>query len=191
MTVVLLCRRTYMGNVHYWSQPSDIKGRDTYRRNNVLLSLNGMSFSQLRDCMKFSGSIWSPSTLKYCPIKKIMNVPGRMYSPSDLLVPSQSFYENAMKERVHNKLFHYIAGPGRRLQHGDSADGPHWTCTQCTFQNHPLLDKCETCEMPRLLIGTDTCYCHPIPLKTFPPNQVVMHVEKLPPTEPACELWSD
>ncbi|PNF43498.1 hypothetical protein B7P43_G09323 [Cryptotermes secundus] len=81
--------------------------------------------------------------------------------------------------------------PGRRLQHGDSADGPHWTCTQCTFQNHPLLDKCETCEMPRLLLGTDTCYCHPIPSKTFSPNPVVMHVEKLPPTEPACELWSD
>jgi len=59
----------------------------------------------------------------------------------------------------------YVAGPGRRLQHGDSADGPHWTCTQCTFQNHPLLDKCETCEMPRLLLGTDTCYCHPTPTK--------------------------
>lgn len=55
--------------------------------------------------------------------------------------------------------------PARRLQHGDSADGPHWICTQCTFQNHPLLDKCETCEMPRLLLGTDTCYCHPIPTK--------------------------
>ena len=62
----------------------------------------------------------------------------------------------------------YVAGPGRRLQHGDSADGPHWTCTQCTFQNHPLLDKCETCEMPRLLLGIDTCYCHPTPIKPCP-----------------------
>lgn len=62
----------------------------------------------------------------------------------------------------------YVAGPGRRLQHGDSADGPHWTCTQCTFQNHPLLDKCETCEMPRLLLGTDTCYCHPTHTKPSP-----------------------
>ena len=62
----------------------------------------------------------------------------------------------------------YVAGTGRRLQHGDSADGPHWTCTQCTFQNHPLLDKCETCEMPRLLLGTDTCYCHPTPTKPSP-----------------------
>jgi len=62
----------------------------------------------------------------------------------------------------------YVAGPGRTLQHGDSADGPHWTCTQCTFQNHPLLDKCETCEMPRLLLGTDTCYCHPTPTKPSP-----------------------
>lgn len=190
--MALPCRRAYVGNVYYWSQPCDIRERQTHRQKKyVLLSLYGMSFSQLLDCMKFSWSIWSHSTSRYCPARKIMNVPDRIYSPSHLLVLSQIFYENAMKELAHNKLFHYIAGPGRRLQHGDSADGPHWTCTQCTFQNHPLLDKCETCEMPRLLLGTDTCYCHPIPSKTFSPNPVVMHVEKLPPTEQACELWSD
>lgn len=25
-----------------------------------------------------------------------------------------------------------------------------WTCTICTFQNHHLMDICETCEMPRI-----------------------------------------
>lgn len=30
------------------------------------------------------------------------------------------------------------------------ADGLPWTCSMCTFQNHPLLDKCEQCEMPLL-----------------------------------------
>ncbi|KAJ6649347.1 TGF-beta-activated kinase 1 and MAP3K7-binding protein 2 [Pseudolycoriella hygida] len=29
-------------------------------------------------------------------------------------------------------------------------DGLPWTCYMCTFQNHPLLDKCEQCEMPLL-----------------------------------------
>lgn len=29
-------------------------------------------------------------------------------------------------------------------------DGLPWTCNMCTFQNHPLLDKCEQCEMPLL-----------------------------------------
>lgn len=29
-------------------------------------------------------------------------------------------------------------------------DGQPWTCNMCTFQNHPLLDKCEQCEMPHL-----------------------------------------
>ncbi|KAJ9599457.1 hypothetical protein L9F63_010072, partial [Diploptera punctata] len=38
--------------------------------------------------------------------------------------------------------------PGR----GEPAEGPHWTCSQCTFRNHPLLDKCETCEMPRIML---------------------------------------
>ncbi|KAF5302595.1 hypothetical protein FQA39_LY10213 [Lamprigera yunnana] len=30
-------------------------------------------------------------------------------------------------------------------------EGPKWNCHMCTFQNHPLLDKCEQCEMPRIL----------------------------------------
>ncbi|KRT82853.1 hypothetical protein AMK59_3242 [Oryctes borbonicus] len=32
-------------------------------------------------------------------------------------------------------------------------DGPKWNCHMCTFQNHPLLDRCEQCEMPRILHG--------------------------------------
>ncbi|XP_018333228.1 mitogen-activated protein kinase kinase kinase 7-interacting protein 3 homolog isoform X2 [Agrilus planipennis] len=46
----------------------------------------------------------------------------------------------------------------RRLQYqGPSpvavseVDGPKWNCPVCTFQNHPLLNKCEQCEMPRIL----------------------------------------
>jgi hypothetical protein len=26
-----------------------------------------------------------------------------------------------------------------------------WQCELCTFSNHPLMNKCEQCEMPRLL----------------------------------------
>lgn len=32
-------------------------------------------------------------------------------------------------------------------------EGPKWNCHMCTFQNHPLLDRCEQCEMPRILHG--------------------------------------
>jgi len=28
---------------------------------------------------------------------------------------------------------------------------PSWVCTMCTFDNHPLMNKCEECDMPRLL----------------------------------------
>lgn len=44
-------------------------------------------------------------------------------------------------------------GPGRGVQSGEPSEGPHWTCSQCTFRNHPLLDKCETCEMPRIMLA--------------------------------------
>uniref|UniRef100_A0A1B6CJY8 RanBP2-type domain-containing protein n=3 Tax=Clastoptera arizonana TaxID=38151 RepID=A0A1B6CJY8_9HEMI len=33
---------------------------------------------------------------------------------------------------------------------------PNWTCHVCTFRNHPLLDKCEQCEMPRIVPGSYT-----------------------------------
>ncbi|XP_073961361.1 uncharacterized protein [Choristoneura fumiferana] len=29
-----------------------------------------------------------------------------------------------------------------------------WQCHMCTFRNHPLLDKCEQCDMPRVFVGT-------------------------------------
>lgn len=28
-----------------------------------------------------------------------------------------------------------------------------WPCSICTFQNHPLLNQCEQCDMPRLSQG--------------------------------------
>eukprot|EP00057_Strongylocentrotus_purpuratus_P013687 XP_011668161.1 PREDICTED: TGF-beta-activated kinase 1 and MAP3K7-binding protein 2 [Strongylocentrotus purpuratus] len=31
----------------------------------------------------------------------------------------------------------------------DPDEGQQWACTHCTFLNHPFLDKCECCEMPR------------------------------------------
>ena len=64
---------------------------------------------------------------------------------------------------------------------GDSdADGEQWSCSACTFLNHPALNKCECCEMPRMSVAspissprgrtdtaaasthvhTDQCYCH-------------------------------
>lgn len=34
---------------------------------------------------------------------------------------------------------------------GDSeGDGEQWNCSACTFLNHPALNKCECCEMPRM-----------------------------------------
>lgn len=33
----------------------------------------------------------------------------------------------------------------------DERDEPSWVCTMCTFDNHPLMNKCEECDMPRLL----------------------------------------
>lgn len=31
----------------------------------------------------------------------------------------------------------------------ENQDGNRWKCSKCTFLNHPALDKCEVCEMPK------------------------------------------
>lgn len=37
------------------------------------------------------------------------------------------------------------------MANDNDRDGPSWVCTMCTFDNHPLMNKCEECDMPRLL----------------------------------------
>jgi len=34
-----------------------------------------------------------------------------------------------------------------------SQEMARWSCSECTFQNHPSLEACEICEMPRLVLG--------------------------------------
>jgi len=36
---------------------------------------------------------------------------------------------------------------------GTSSEEGKWSCSECTFSNHPSLDTCEICEMPRITIG--------------------------------------
>ncbi|XP_046553897.1 TGF-beta-activated kinase 1 and MAP3K7-binding protein 2-like isoform X3 [Haliotis rubra] len=52
---------------------------------------------------------------------------------------------------------------------GDSEEGEQWSCSACKFLNHPALNKCECCEMPRAATGNvqpchihsaELCYCH-------------------------------
>ncbi|XP_073978030.1 uncharacterized protein isoform X2 [Rhodnius prolixus] len=44
---------------------------------------------------------------------------------------------------------------------GERNEGPHWRCHICTFQNHPLLNQCESCTMPRITLeGSETPNIH-------------------------------
>jgi len=35
----------------------------------------------------------------------------------------------------------------------DTCEAGKWSCSECTFANHPSLDTCEICEMPRINLG--------------------------------------
>ncbi|XP_046407135.1 TGF-beta-activated kinase 1 and MAP3K7-binding protein 2-like isoform X2 [Ischnura elegans] len=58
---------------------------------------------------------------------------------------------------------HVRADPvgGTRMGPSTSSEGPNWMCSSCTFHNHPALDKCEQCEMPRIMLeGSQTQDIH-------------------------------
>lgn len=59
---------------------------------------------------------------------------------------------------------------------GDSdIDGEQWSCSACTFLNHPALNKCECCEMPRMNMTSSALSSRDEP-DTFPsagPNSQV------------------
>jgi len=47
-----------------------------------------------------------------------------------------------------------------------------WACSECTFSNHPDLESCEICEMPRFELGAEShprhskdCFCNPREIK--------------------------
>nr|CAD7409030.1 unnamed protein product [Timema poppensis] len=97
---------------------------------------------------------------------------------SDSRVPlgetDEEFYKNiytGQRCRIMPARSHMAYHPRRPFPRGSPPEeGPNWTCSKCTFRNHPLLDKCEECNMPRILLGTapprdfsivSPCYCHP------------------------------
>lgn len=52
-----------------------------------------------------------------------------------------------------------VPGP----QRDEDFEGAQWNCESCTFLNHPALNRCEQCEMPRY----DWAWCcivHPCPI---------------------------
>lgn len=54
----------------------------------------------------------------------------------------------------------------------DNRDGPAWVCRMCTFNNHPLMDSCEQCDMQRFPVhdtGTTTNTSN-ITSTSFPPD---------------------
>ncbi|XP_061195909.1 mitogen-activated protein kinase kinase kinase 7-interacting protein 3 homolog isoform X1 [Saccostrea echinata] len=62
--------------------------------------------------------------------------------------------------------------PPPQPQQDSDGDGEPWNCSACTFLNHPALNKCECCEMPRMntsppttgtvrhVCTSELCYCH-------------------------------
>jgi len=89
----------------------------------------------------------------------------------------EAFYQNTeTSPQVHYRLVSDLPNRHERFPiGGENIDGQHWLCNLCTFRNHPLLDQCETCDMPRLVLdGSDTQNIHiHVTHHSFPSCKVV------------------
>ena len=72
---------------------------------------------------------------------------------------------------------------------GGLVEEKQWSCSECTFLNHPALQTCEECDMPRIVLGTreaddltsttaerrqlalKPCFCHTRTVVVPPPAQ--------------------
>lgn len=81
------------------------------------------------------------------------------YQCNDLELDGEAFYNNIYTGQNINEFPtpppRLRQNSRRRLQYQPPPDfeGPKWNCDVCTFLNHPILDKCEQCDFPRILHG--------------------------------------
>lgn len=65
-----------------------------------------------------------------------------MCSKSSLVLMTEAFFVVVFKADQGPK-------PVPEPQRDEDFEGAQWNCESCTFLNHPALNRCEQCEMPR------------------------------------------
>ncbi|TTM04437.1 TGF-beta-activated kinase 1 and MAP3K7-binding protein 3 [Bagarius yarrelli] len=68
---------------------------------------------------------------------------------TDLLQSTGKFDPKAMNNFYDNIQPGPVVPPKRAPQRDEDFEGAQWNCDSCTFLNHPALNRCEQCEMPR------------------------------------------
>lgn len=68
-------------------------------------------------------------------------------------------FNAALSCRLMLRMFHHVnellfvsegtQASKRVPQTDEDFEGAQWNCESCTFLNHPALNRCEQCEMPR------------------------------------------
>ncbi|XP_050421887.1 uncharacterized protein LOC126834159 isoform X2 [Adelges cooleyi] len=88
-----------------------------------------------------------------------------------LIIQVDQAVENKVEVNETNEQFYKQVYTGQKLSFGkpsnefqDDLESQNWVCPMCTFQNHPILPRCEQCDMARFDIGTTRPVVNVIPL---------------------------
>lgn len=80
-----------------------------------------------------------------------------------LTVQVNTATENRVSLDETNKQFYNKIYTGQKVSFGkmhkeyrEHSESQNWVCPMCTFQNHPILPRCEQCDMARFDLGTTT-----------------------------------
>ncbi|XP_029345629.1 uncharacterized protein LOC100161584 isoform X3 [Acyrthosiphon pisum] len=78
-----------------------------------------------------------------------------------LTVQVNTVTENRVPSEETNKQFYNKIYTGQKVSFGkmhkeyqEHSETQNWVCPMCTFQNHPILPRCEQCDMARFDLGT-------------------------------------
>ncbi|XP_051154689.1 TGF-beta-activated kinase 1 and MAP3K7-binding protein 2 isoform X2 [Leptopilina boulardi] len=71
---------------------------------------------------------------------------GQPFGPRPVLIPPPLPTEPPAWQVPINR-----AGNHHHHHHPEERDGPSWVCRMCTFKNHPLMKRCEQCDLLRII----------------------------------------
>lgn len=95
----------------------------------------------------------------YESLPAVLNHSGTTDVPSTTIKSSSSMPSTPS---IMSKVSKIISSASSTVLNSQNTTTLQWSCAKCTFLNHPCLQLCEQCEMPRFpeMNNSKECICH-------------------------------
>ncbi|XP_045475929.1 TGF-beta-activated kinase 1 and MAP3K7-binding protein 2 isoform X2 [Harmonia axyridis] len=150
-------RRSVDGMAAYEDPPVVVKQQAMIERLRILLTNEKTRLTVLRQEVADleRKAIRSPSDIQKWSLMK-HKIAHLRYQCRGLVPDGNDTNEPEFYPNIYRGQQGILIAPDIRTSHQNDYyqqdhDGPKWSCDVCTFHNHPQLNKCEQCDMPRFI----------------------------------------